>query len=863
MKRTIGLALLISALFFGGSMALAQTPDAAPASIDDVDVSGEISVPATPTGSLGPSVSKPALPGIPAAARQYVPDSDFVEIFCLTSKWKTGEFFAALDAIEKNLLPAVSQAEQIVGSLDAPDISAMRSSAQSKLDAICNATTADAASVALDDFVDYATEAQESFNDLRDSMASEIKSAGDALRAKIKKDIQPTIDTEKASAEAEMSALAAELTAQAQSEINQEMSIKTFSSGEEAQAYAQSRMNSKQASIKKQIETRSEQLKKEIEANVRTKVDRIVGPERKKFDDLAATLSGLESTINSAVASGAAKYDQYRTQAFSKRKSVVLSLVDKSLAQAKTDLESHKTQIDEARKSNSDLPSVETILSDMQKDRATLDSQLTAALNSEDETAFEAATETFRDKWEGYRDDLEEAFYSVSAICDKASQQLTPAKAKLSAAKKEITDLQARCATAVTDECLKVNKLSVRFDSLTAKMDNVSEQIAAVDAACQDQSSTDPDSLIEMLDQLKEDGDDLDAYGKALEAEKAEMIADSMSAMCAQALPQVNAAKLQLQNDELAQLESAASRCQGKTDAECSGVNALANDLSGLKTEISAFLSDAASLQTLCSQTKTEDSFLEARDLAEYLKARGEKLKALAKDLRQKQSLKASAKAVCRAAKGRLEVAKRQVSQGLSDVKTIQAECQGQSDNRCTAINAVSGKFSSLSAQASATLKKISGILSNCQSAGDDPADSALLDSLNAIWQDESTLSDLIAELKNQDDSTWPDRIKTGKPFKVILDKAPDQFDDSAWTGDWRTDPMGTIRGGDTYTLTYNAKGWAANGYNEGARRVGTWTYRFGNPDDYQLDIWGRVYTFDPDGNVYDPDYGLVGHLSE
>jgi hypothetical protein len=111
--------------------------------------------------------------------------------------------------------------------------------------------------------------------------------------------------------------------------------------------------------------------------------------------------------------------------------------------------------------------------------------------------------------------------------------------------------------------------------------------------------------------------------------------------------------------------------------------------------------------------------------------------------------------------------------------------------------------------------------------------------------------------------ASWAEIIGSGKPFRVVFDVAPQKFDDSGWLGD--KDPMGTLKGGETYTVQFSpsTREWKVTGFNEGTGGVGTWTYQGSSPDNCQLNLWGRVYLFTPEGRVIDQDYGWVGHLQE
>lgn len=113
------------------------------------------------------------------------------------------------------------------------------------------------------------------------------------------------------------------------------------------------------------------------------------------------------------------------------------------------------------------------------------------------------------------------------------------------------------------------------------------------------------------------------------------------------------------------------------------------------------------------------------------------------------------------------------------------------------------------------------------------------------------------ADIKNE----WADYINSGKVFYVAFDTT--SFDDSGWTG--ASDPMGTLKGGETYTVQYNSSttNWSVTGLNEGSGTVGTFGYKTISPKDGKLNLWGRVYSFDASGAVIDGTYGVVGHLSK
>lgn len=105
------------------------------------------------------------------------------------------------------------------------------------------------------------------------------------------------------------------------------------------------------------------------------------------------------------------------------------------------------------------------------------------------------------------------------------------------------------------------------------------------------------------------------------------------------------------------------------------------------------------------------------------------------------------------------------------------------------------------------------------------------------------------------------DRIKSTHEFTVSFERVGNKFDDSKWTGKWQTDHMGTLKAGETYHVTFIDGKFTTRGFNEGSNKEVIATYNNANLDDGKISLWGRVYTFDENKYVYDPEYGLVGTL--
>ena len=99
--------------------------------------------------------------------------------------------------------------------------------------------------------------------------------------------------------------------------------------------------------------------------------------------------------------------------------------------------------------------------------------------------------------------------------------------------------------------------------------------------------------------------------------------------------------------------------------------------------------------------------------------------------------------------------------------------------------------------------------------------------------------------------ASWQEYIISGKTFYMIFDKTSGKFDH-----------IGTLKMGETYTLTYTNGKFICTGFNLGTNNVGTWAYSNCDPRQMKISLWGRGYTYNEKGDIIDSQYGLVGHLS-
>lgn len=116
----------------------------------------------------------------------------------------------------------------------------------------------------------------------------------------------------------------------------------------------------------------------------------------------------------------------------------------------------------------------------------------------------------------------------------------------------------------------------------------------------------------------------------------------------------------------------------------------------------------------------------------------------------------------------------------------------------------------------------------------------------------------LLVTLIYADTMNWIIHIKAGLRFKVHFDRTKDKF-----AGLLKKDPMEFLKGGETYDVVFRNGEYLCTGYHLKKKQKGTWGDKKGNPLNNQISLWGRVYVFDGEGNLYDPDFGLVGRIEK
>ncbi len=690
------------------------------------------------------SVAPPSIPEpekIPDDVKKLVPEKDLIAVYCATTKWKSGDFYLAMDALKKNLLPAIEQARSQGIDLSAPDIAGMTAEGTKRINAICAAKTIGDAEQLTADFAQWGREiAASSMTSIRSDMESKMKTAGDAIRAKVTDALQPLIASETAGIEADITAQAQQIAASLAASL--------------AGSKTPPDPNAIRAQVEAQLQPIITEKTAQIEAKIKAKADEIVAPEKKRMESIGALFQGMDKKINDAIAAGAGQYAAQKKTALTLRRDLILKIFDANIAEATKQLDANATQIANAQKADPTVKSVADMKAELAKDRADLSAQLDKALAADDETAIATSMDAIRIKWETVQEQAQKsAAESVPKMCSAATTQFTSAKAQMQPSLTQIQALQSQCAQSTDAQCSKINALADKFSQLTSKMTDVMTEMDLATSLCQ---SATPDSatLLALFQKIQNDGAEAKAFGDALSAERTSAMASSVKAACDEALPQLQSARIQLQNNDLIVLKNKLTSCAGKTTTECTAVNAIAGKVSTFQGDVTTFLAQIDQATQLCKTASKDDASTEqVISLLSALKDQGDQIQAEGNDLKAEQAKNSSLATYCKAAKPGLASARTQIADGLQQMDAIFLPCANVKSATCDKLNTLATDRGNVNASAKSLLSRVTTADATCAQPSTTPAPANFVTSLQNIQDDADKLQQSVDALKAKADA--------------------------------------------------------------------------------------------------------------
>lgn len=599
-------------------------------------------------------------PQISEDVRKMVPEKDFLEVYCLMTKWKTGEFFAALSALDEVLVPALKDLQSIGMIVDIPDIANYLSQGQVKLGAICSAPNYAAAQTAVKDFISFGEGVRQELGNLNNSLGGNLKTKGDEMRAKVEGEINAWVEQEKAKIEQELKAEAEQLASQAKANLEQEMTTKEFLTEEEAMAYAQSRVGQIKASIESQINNLAEQKKKELEEKANAKVSEILGGDAEKFKAIGEKMQGIEEQINQVIENKKQDYEQYKVQAMAKRKGLILAILNKNIETAVDQIKGKESLLKEAKLNDSSVKSAEEYIVELNQDKEVLVDKIQAAVDKEDETAINLAVEEIKNKWDGVRQGLERDLakrQSAKQICSQVISQTSQAKpqiengiTQIETAQKEIAEKKDECDITQVPLCAEVEIVFNQLSTAKEKAKNLIDQIELAEEICAQVTEETPlNDILGLMLSLKETGPEFQKEMLALKEkwqnnraklEKALAEKPKVKEICTQASPKLTLEKSQIEK-ELSEIKGIRDNCQESVEKKCELINANLDKFNSAEEKGQTLSNKINSAKNKC-QTKT--TLKELVPLLKGIETDLEEFLSLIKELKSLQQIEKESK---------------------------------------------------------------------------------------------------------------------------------------------------------------------------------------------------------------------------
>ncbi|MEI6296126.1 MAG: hypothetical protein WCO84_00580 [bacterium] len=787
-----------------------------------------------------PTIEEPQK--VPDEIKKYLTDSEIVPIYCAMSKWKTGQFFSAMSSLKNNLAPKMLEAKNTLGiDLEAPNFDNIISNGQTKLDAICNTKTVAEAENLTSEFKSFGEGVDsQMISPFMKAFEDKMKQKGDELKTKIENGIQPTVEEESAKIQTEIEAEAKSFAG-------------TFKFTKQP---SESDLANMRAQIEEHLKPIIEQKKQTIVQKIQAKVEEIKNGEASQFIKLGKIFDGVDQKINQDTTAGLSEYDKYKKEAFDLRKKAVLTILNKNLDEGMKQLDASSKDIDEAKKNDSTILSVSEIKANIEKDKEILSAKIDSAMQTGNETAFQQAINDFKNKWEKIRTDSEKmAQQSVSKACAIATTQFAVAKEQINTNLGKINGLESKCVGQTTEECLNISKFSGKFSVLRGKLTDIQNGMNLAENMCKDPGTTDQKSLISLLRKIQGDGEDVKIYGESLDAEKSKVLADTAGKICAQIIPQIEAAKTEINNNDMVILKSNFDRCKNLKTEECKIVNELSSKFNELSQESKKFVSNTEVVEKFCKNPQQSD-FEKISTTLNSLKEDGDKLKLSSKELQAVQAEKASEKAFCRAIIPELEIGKSDMTKGLIEAdSSVNKACDNINDPQCKSslTSTIVPKLNTIKSQASDLSNKISSISTLCASAKTTIPNESMINSANEIKKLADTIQKSVVDLKKEADDLRA-KMPSGVSIKI---EAEDETKTSLLphTESW-------------HSRKELSPSWRPSYYGNGvwylSRGGESLTYNFQSPTTGEYTLWTRDYVdnFQPTGvrkvtyNINGKNYG-------
>jgi len=439
-------------------------------------------------------ISAQEIPQLPADVREQVPEEDLLEVFCLMTKWKSGEFFASMDALQEILEPAVQELRSVGLEAEMPDIAGYKAEGQAKLDAICQALNREEAESAVQDFISFGNSVRQDLQGANNSLAQDLKAKGEEFKNKITGQIDAWVEEEKNQLQTDVETEANQLAEELRMQLEQQAQNMNFGSEAEARAFGESGAQRIRATIENRVSELIEDKKAQLETAVNDKISEIIGMDVERFKEIGESMGNIEEAIGKKAADNLSQYEQYRVQAMAKRKDLIINILDQKIGQAAELIREKASLLDEARLNDPTVKTAEEYISELEADKEALSAEIQSALDRNAESAVDLAIANMQQKWLNIRSKLEADLtkrQSPFEICSLATAQISQAKPQveqglnqLQLAQDEIDLKKQECELSSEPICAKVIGIYNQLSSAKEKTQNFLGQMNQAQTEC-------------------------------------------------------------------------------------------------------------------------------------------------------------------------------------------------------------------------------------------------------------------------------------------------------------------------------------------------------------------------------------------
>jgi hypothetical protein len=434
------------------------------------------------------------IPEISDEIREMVSEKDLLEIFCLMTKWKSGEFFASLDALEEVLTTSLQELNKVGMDAEMPNFNFYKSQGQKKMNIICQATSWKEAQGKTRDFISFGESVRNDLNNINGNWGQNLKMKGEELRLKILEQVDILEKQEKARIEEEIENEINHLANQLRSQLEQQAQNMNFTSEEQAQAFGESGARRIKATIEAKANEMVDQKKMEIDRRINDKVSEIVGWPIEQFKAIGDKMANIEETIKKTANDKLKQYEQYKIQAMTKRKNLIMAVLDKKIEEAIILIKEKSFFLGQARKNDPSVKTSDEYIAELQADKEILANKIQSGIDQNNEAIINSAIDEIKNKWLEIKDKLEEDLaknQTPAEVCLLIISQISQVKpqieqglSQLKLAQNEIELKKQECNFSSKLICEKVTDVYKQISLAKEKTELLLNQTEEVQERC-------------------------------------------------------------------------------------------------------------------------------------------------------------------------------------------------------------------------------------------------------------------------------------------------------------------------------------------------------------------------------------------